>query len=576
VRDLAEKMTVKAGDVLKRLLGRGLMATINLSLSQDLAAELAKDFGYELKMVSFEDHALMEEQLAVKGGALTARPPVVTIMGHVDHGKTTLLDAIRKSDVVATEHGGITQHIGAYTVRFKDRGITFLDTPGHEAFTLMRARGAQVTDIVVLVVAADDGVMPQTLEAISHAKAANVPLVVAINKIDKPDAKLDRVKKDLADHGLLVEDWGGDTVSAEISAKQKKGLDKLLENILAVADILRECKADASLPASGTVLEARLDKSRGPVATVLVQQGTLHIGDAFIAGTVSGKVRALFDDLGRRIKEATPSVPVEVLGLQGVPSPGDRFKVITEEWRARQIGAYRQQKQREEQLLKLSRLTLDQLFLKIQEGQVKELNIILKADVQGSIEALVKTLERLSNPQVKVRFVHTAAGAISETDVLLASSSNAIIIGFNVRPDQNARALAGKEGVDIRLHSVIYEVADEIKRAMEGLLEPTYQETALGRAEIRNTFRVPKVGVVAGTYVLDGRMVRNADVRLLRDNVVVYQGKIVSLRRFKDDVNEVKSGYECGLAIGNFNDVKVGDIIEAFKIERVAPKEAVS
>ena len=576
MRDLAEKMTVKAGDVLKRLLGRGLMATINLSLSQDLAAELAKDFGYELKMVSFEDHALMEEQLAVKGGALTARPPVVTIMGHVDHGKTTLLDAIRKSDVVATEHGGITQHIGAYTVRFKDRGITFLDTPGHEAFTLMRARGAQVTDIVVLVVAADDGVMPQTLEAISHAKAANVPLVVAINKIDKPDAKLDRVKKDLADHGLLVEDWGGDTVSAEISAKQKKGLDKLLENILAVADILRECKADASLPASGTVLEARLDKSRGPVATVLVQQGTLHIGDAFIAGTVSGKVRALFDDLGRRIKEATPSVPVEVLGLQGVPSPGDRFKVITEEWRARQIGAYRQQKQREEQLLKLSRLTLDQLFLKIQEGQVKELNIILKADVQGSIEALVKTLERLSNPQVKVRFVHTAAGAISETDVLLASSSNAIIIGFNVRPDQNARALAGKEGVDIRLHSVIYEVADEIKRAMEGLLEPTYQETALGRAEIRNTFRVPKVGVVAGTYVLDGRMVRNADVRLLRDNVVVYQGKIVSLRRFKDDVNEVKSGYECGLAIGNFNDVKVGDIIEAFKIERVAPKEAVS
>jgi len=576
VRDLAEKMTVKAGDVLKRLLGRGLMATINLSLSQDLAAELAKDFGYELKMVSFEDHALMEEQLAVKGGALTPRPPVVTIMGHVDHGKTTLLDAIRKSDVVATEHGGITQHIGAYTVRFKDRGITFLDTPGHEAFTLMRARGAQVTDIVVLVVAADDGVMPQTLEAISHAKAANVPLVVAINKIDKPDAKLDRVKKDLADHGLLVEDWGGDTVSAEISAKQKKGLDKLLENILAVADILRECKADASLPASGTVLEARLDKSRGPVATVLVQQGTLHIGDAFIAGTVSGKVRALFDDLGRRIKEATPSVPVEVLGLQGVPSPGDRFKVITEEWRARQIGAYRQQKQREEQLLKSSRLTLDQLFLKIQEGQVKELNIILKADVQGSIEALVKTLERLSNPQVKVRFVHTAAGAISETDVLLASSSNAIIIGFNVRPDQGARALAEKEGVDIRLHSVIYEVADEIKRAMEGLLEPTYQEAALGRAEVRNTFRVPKVGVVAGTYVLDGRMVRNADVRLLRDNVVVYQGKIVSLRRFKDDVNEVKSGYECGLAIGNFNDVKVGDIIEAFKIERVAPKEAVS
>jgi translation initiation factor IF-2 len=576
VRDLAERMEVKAGDVLKRLLAKGIMATINMSLSPESTAEVAREFGFELTTVSFEDHALMEEQEAVKGGALVPRPPVVTIMGHVDHGKTTLLDAIRRSNVVASEHGGITQHIGAYTVQFRERGITFLDTPGHEAFTLMRARGAQVTDIVVLVVAADDGVMPQTMEAINHAKAAGVPLVVAINKIDKPDAKPDRVKKELSDRGLMVEEWGGETVAVEISAKQKVGLDKLLENILAVADVLRECKADPTLPASGTVLEARLDKSRGPVATVLVQQGTLHVGDPFIAGSVNGKVRALFDDLGRRLKEATPAIPCEVLGLQGVPAPGDRFKVVTEEWRARQIGAYRQQKLREEQLQKSSRLTLDHLFQKIQEGAVKELSLILKADVQGSIEAITKTLEKLSHSQVKLRIMHSAAGAISESDVLLASSSNAIVVGFNVRPDPNAKALAEKEGVDLRLHTVIYEVSDEIKRAMEGLLEPTFQENALGRAEVRNTFKVPKFGVVAGTYVLDGRMVRNADVRLLRDNVVVYQGKIVSLRRFKEDVNEVKSGYECGLAIGNFSDIKVGDIIEAFKVEKVAPKEVVT
>jgi len=573
VRDLAEKMEVKAGDVLKRLLTRGLMATINLSLSQTMATEVAKEFGFDLKMVSFEDHAQMEEQQAEKGGELKPRPPVVTIMGHVDHGKTTLLDAIRESNVVATEHGGITQHIGAYNVKFKERGITFLDTPGHEAFTLMRARGAQVTDIVVLVVAADDGVMPQTLEAISHAKAATVPIVVAINKIDKPDSKPDRVKKELSENGLLVEEWGGDTVAVEISAKQKKGLDALLENILAVADVLRECKSDPQLPASGTVLEARLDKSRGAVATVLVQQGTLRAGDAFIAGSFNGKVRALFNDLGERIKEAGPSIPAEVLGLPGVPSPGDRFKVVAEEWKARQIGAYRQQKDREKQLRASSRLTLDNLIQKIQEGEVKELNLILKADVQGSIEAIVQTLERLSHPKVKLRFLHSAAGAINETDVLLASSSNAIIVGFNVRPDLNARALAEKEGVDIRLHTVIYEVSDEIRRAMEGLLEPTFKESSLGRAEVRNTFKVPKFGVVAGTYVLDGRMVRNADVRLLRDNVVVYQGKIASLRRFKEDVSEVKSGYECGLAIGNFNDIKIGDIIEAFKVEKIAPAE---
>jgi len=568
-------MGVKASDVLKRLLSHGVVASINLSMSPELAAEVARDFGFELKTVSFEEHAALEEQEAVKGGALSMRNPVVTIMGHVDHGKTTLLDAIRESNVVATEHGGITQHIGAYTVRVKNRGVTFLDTPGHEAFTLMRARGAQVTDIVVLVVAAEDGVMPQTVEAINHARAAGVPIIVAINKIDKPDAKPDRVKKELSEHGLLVEEWGGDIVSVAISAKQKTGLNELLDMLLLMAD-MKELKADAVLPASGTVLESRLDSSRGPVATVLVQQGTLRVGDACIAGSVNGKVRALFDDRGRRLKEATPATPAEVLGLQGVPSPGDRFKVISEEWKARQIGSYRQQKLREEQLRKSSRLTLDHLFQKIQEGAVKELSLVLKADVQGSIEALTNTLERLSDPRVRLRFIHTAAGAISESDVLLASSSNAIIIGFNVRPDPNARALAEKEGVDIRLHTVIYEVAEEIRRAMEGLLEPTFQEITLGRAEVRSLFKVPKFGTIAGSYVLDGRIVRNADARLLRDNVVVYQGKITSLRRFKEDVSEVKSGYECGMAISNFTDLKVGDVIEAFKVEKVAPKEMVT
>jgi translation initiation factor IF-2 len=571
VRELAERMSVKVSDLVRRLMSHGVMATINLTLSPDRAAEVAKDFGFEVETIAFEDHALMKEREAVKGGKPKTRPPVVTIMGHVDHGKTTLLDALRESNIVATEFGGITQHIGAYTVKAKNRMVTFLDTPGHEAFTLMRARGAQATDIVVLVVAADDGVMPQTVEAINHARAAEVPMVVAINKIDKPEANAERVKRDLADHGILVEAWGGDTVSVEISAKERTGLDELLDMLLLVADI-RELEADAALPASGIVLEAKLDRARGPVATVLVQQGTLHVGETFVAGSVPGKARALFDDLGRRIKEAGPSIPVEVLGLEGIPAPGDRFKAI-DEAKARQIGAYRQQKAREETLRKSSRVTLDQLFGKIKEGEVKELNLILKADVQGSIEAITKTLERLSNDEVKVRFLHAGVGAVYESDILLASSSNAIVIGFNVRPDQKAKALIEKEEVDVRLHTVIYEVSDEIRKALVGLLEPTLQESRLGRAEVRNTFKVPKYGTIAGTYVLDGRMVRNADVRLLRDNVVVYQGKIVSLRRFKDDVNEVKSGYECGLAIGNFSDIKVGDVIEAFKIEKTAPRE---
>jgi translation initiation factor IF-2 len=432
-----------------------------------------------------------------------------------------------------------------------------------------------VTDIVVLVVAADDGVMPQTVEAINHARAAAVPIVVAINKMDRPDANPERVKKELADRDVLVESWGGETVCVEISAKEKKGLDDVIEMILLVAD-MKELKADASLPASGTIIEARLDKARGAVATVLMQQGTLNVGDNFIAGSITGKVRAMYDDRGRKVTKADPSFPAEILGLQGVPLPGDRFKAVENEARARQVVSYRQQKLREELLLKSSRMTLDHLHEQIQEGKVKELNLILKGDVQGSIEAVSKTLERLSTDDVKLRFIHQAVGAVNESDILLASTSNAVVIGFNVRPDPNAQTLAYKEGVEIRLHTVIYEVSDEIQKAMQGLLEPTYEEALVGHAEVRNTFKVPKFGVIAGTFVVDGRMVRNADVRLLRDNVVVCQGKIASLRRFKEDVTEVKSGYECGLAIGNYSDIKIGDIIEAFKLEKVTPKTVVA
>jgi len=493
-------------------------------------------------------------------------------MGHVDHGKTSLLDAIRETRVVDREHGGITQHIGAYTVTARNRGITFLDTPGHEAFTLMRARGAKVTDIVVLVVAADDGVMPQTIEAIDHARAAGVPIIVAINKIDKPEAKPDVVKKQLSDRGLLVEEWGGDVVSVQISAKQRKGIEDLLEMILLVTDI-QDLKADPKLPASGTVLEARLDRSRGPVATVLVQSGTLRVGDAFIAGAISGKVRAMLNDAGVKTQEAPPATPVEVLGLQGVPQAGDLFRVLVEEWKARQIGAYRQQKLREDTLQKSSRLTLDHLFQKIQEGVVKELSLVVKADVQGSVEALTKILGDLTSPKVKVRVLHASTGAITESDILLAATTNSIVIGFNVRPEKKAADLATKEEVDVRLHTVVYNVANEIKAAMAGMLEPTFHEVAQGRAEVRNTFKVPKFGIIAGCMVTEGKIVRNTEVRLLRDNVVIYTGRANSLRRFKDDVGEVKSGYECGIGLEKFSDIKPGDIIEAFKVEKVVSKE---
>jgi translation initiation factor IF-2 len=497
---------------------------------------------------------------------------VVTVMGHVDHGKTTLLDAIRSARVAEREAGGITQHIGAYAVQVNDRNVVFLDTPGHEAFTMMRARGARVTDVVVLVVAADDGVMPQTREAIDHAKAAGVPILVAINKIDKPDSNPDRVKKELADLGLTPEQWGGSTVMVEVSAKKKQNLDLLLEMVLLVTE-LSELKANPKRNASGTVLEAKLDKGRGPVATILVQDGTLRVGDTLIAGTIVGKVRALIDDRGRQLKSAGPATPVEVLGLGGLPQPGDAFQALTDAAKARQIAHFRQNQAKERALgAKGTRLTLESLQAQIAEGGVKELPIIVKADVQGSAEVLSDTLTKLTDEKVKVRIIHSGVGAINESDVLLASASNAIIIGFNVRPDRNAADIADRESVDIRQHSVIYNVVDEMKKAMAGLLEPTFKEVRIGTATVRDTFKVPKFGTIAGCMVTDGRITRSGDAqaRLLRDNVVVYEGRIGSLRRFKDDVSEVKAGFECGIGFDRFNDIKVGDVIEAFVVERVA------
>jgi translation initiation factor IF-2 len=567
VGELAEKLDVKMTEMIKKLMDRGIFASKNHSLDREMATEICKEFNAEAEFVTFEESVMLDHVEVSAPENLLPRPPVVTIMGHVDHGKTSLLDAIRKSRVTESEHGGITQHIGAYQVKVKDRKVTFLDTPGHEAFTLMRARGAKVTDIVVLVVAADDGVMPQTLESIAHTRAAKVPFVVAINKIDKPGVNVERVKRELSEHGLLAEDWGGDTVTVEVSAKTGKNLDLLLEMIALVADI-QNLKADPSLPASGVVLEAKIDKGRGNVATVLVQNGTLKVGDNFVAGAVYGKVRAMFDEHSEAVKEAPPSTPVEVLGLQGLPLAGDSFQSVDDE-KARQVSQYRQEKLRETAMSKNSRLTLDQLHRQLAEGETKEVAIVLKCDVQGSQEALSEMLSKLSNDKVKVRILHSGVGAITETDVVLAVASNAIIIGFNVRPERKAAELAAREKVDVRLHTIIYNVVDEIKQAMVGKLEPILKETRLGSAEVRDTFRVPKVGTIAGCYVTDGKITRNAELRLLRDNVVIYEGKVSSLKRFKDDASEVARGYECGIGIQNFNDLKVGDIIEAFVTERV-------
>ena len=570
IKELAEKMNIKSKYIIQKLIARGILASINQTLDLDVAKEVCGEFGYRAEVISFEQEAEAKQVVADNPEDHLSRPPVVTIMGHVDHGKTSLLDAIRETKVAASEAGGITQHIGAYQVEVKARSIVFLDTPGHEAFTLMRARGAQATDIVVLVVAADDGVMPQTIEAIHHAKAANVPIVVAINKIDKPGAQIDRVKQSLSEQGLLAEDWGGDVVMVSVSAKQRTNLDLLLEMILLVAD-LKDFKANPKRVASGVVLEAKVDKGRGVVATVLVQNGTLHVGDSFVAGAVHGRVRALTNDHGKNIESAGPSTPVEIQGLQELPQAGDTYQVFDDVTKARQVAEYRQAKLREKALRATARLSLQALFEQMREGTVKELPIILKCDVQGSVEVLTDVLNKLSTEKVKVRILHSGAGAVTETDVLLAAASDAIIIGFNVRPERKGQELADAEGVEIRLYTVIYNVSNDIKNAMIGMLEYTTHEKYLGRAEVRDTFRVPKYGFVAGSYILDGVIRRNAEVRLLRDNVVIHEGRIGSLRRFKDDVSEVKSGFECGIGFERFSDVKIGDIIEAYIIEKVQP-----
>ncbi len=573
VKDLADKLEVRVKDVLAKLLMKRIMLTINSTLDIETARDIAADFGAEIEMRSFEEELVSAEVEEAKAEDLEPRAPVVTVMGHVDHGKTSLLDAIRETRVAEREAGGITQHIGAYHVDVgAGRSVVFLDTPGHEAFTLMRARGAKVTDVVVLVVAADDGVMPQTREAIDHAKAANVPLVVAINKTDKPGANPENVKRELGELNLVPEDWGGDTVMVPVSAKKRENLDQLLEMILLSSDIL-ELKANPQRPASGTVLEAKLDRGRGPVATVLVQDGTLRVGDNLIAGPVVGKVRALIDDRGRPTKSAGPSTPVEVLGLTSLPQNGDPFQTVADPAKARQIATFRQTRAKELALgARGGRLTLESLKEQIAEGSVKDLPIIVKADVQGSAEVLADTLTKLSDEKVRIRIVRSGAGAITESDVLLGSASNAIVIGFNVRPDRNAAGVAEREGVDVRMHSIIYNVTDEIKKGMAGMLDPTFKEIRVGAAEVREVFKVPKIGAIAGCIVTEGRITRSGDTvaRLLRDNEVINEGKIGSLRRFKDDVSEVKSGVECGIGLDRFNDIKVGDVIEVFTMERVA------
>jgi len=568
VGELAKRMGIKATDLIRALMKMGLMATINHPLDVDTATLLAGDFGYEIENVAVDLDEILES-VPDSDESLQARPPVVTIMGHVDHGKTSLLDAIRETNVIAGEAGGITQHIGAYDVELNGRKITFLDTPGHEAFTAMRARGAKVTDIVILVVAADDGVMPQTKEAINHSKAAGVPIIVAINKVDKPDSKPERVKQELTEHGLVAEEWGGDTTMVEVSAKKRMNLEALLEMILLQADVM-DLKANPDKAAKGTIVEGKLDKGRGPVATVLVQEGTLKLGDYCVVGVHSGRVRAMQNDRGEKVLEAGPSTPVELIGLSGVPDAGDVFVAMKDERQAKEIATLRQIKQRELELAKHTKLSLEDLYSKIQAGEVKDLNVIVKGDVQGSVEAVGESLRKLSTAAVRLNVLHSAVGAVTETDVNLASASNAIIIGFNVRPEVKAQALAEKEGVDIRQYSIIYNAVEDVKKAMEGLLSPIFKEKYLGRAEIRDVFSVPKVGNVAGCYIQDGKVVRNAQVRLLRDNIVVYEGKMSSLRRFKDDVKEVATGYECGIGLENYNDIKVGDIIEAFEMEKIA------
>ncbi len=569
VGELAKKMGVKASEVINKLIGLGLMVTINQSIESDVATLIAGEFGYQVDSVGTEyDESLQKVESLSEN--LTTRAPVVTIMGHVDHGKTSLLDAIRQTNVIAGEVGGITQAIGAYHVRIKDRDIVFLDTPGHEAFTAMRARGADVTDIVVLVVAADDGVKDQTIEAINHARVAGVPIIVAVNKIDKPGADPGKIKQVLSDYNLVSEQWGGDTIYCEVSAKKKQGIEELLEMILLQADVM-DLRADFTRPARGVIIEAKLDRGRGPVATVLIEEGTLREGDAFVSKTEFGKVRALINDQGERVEEGGPSMPVEVIGFSRVPQVGAEFICVEDEKKARSIGEYWIRKERERELSKSSKITLEQLYQKIKEG-VKELNVIIKGDVQGSIEAMTDALNKLSTADIKLKIIHSSTGAITETDVMLASASNAIIIGFNVRPDSRVTGIAEQEGVEIKLYEVIYDVIADVKAAMEGLLEPIYKETVIGRAEVKELFKVPKLGTIAGSYVTGGKIARNANLKLVREGVQIYDGKLLSLRRFKDDAKEVMEGFECGIGIEGFNDIRVGDIIEAYINEQIERK----
>ena len=581
VKDLAEKLEIRAKDLIATLLMRGVFVTVNQSLDAEMVKDVAAKFGAAANVISYEEeiaNQAIEEVLEAENieELEVPRAPVVTVMGHVDHGKTSLLDAIRETDVAAGEAGGITQHIGAYKVRFTKEGspasgreIVFLDTPGHEAFTRMRARGAKVTDIVVIVVAADDGVMPQTLEAVDHAKAAEVPIIVAVNKIDKPEANPDRVKKQLADRGLTPDDWGGDTYYVNVSAKKRQNLDLLLEMICLVSDI-KGPKATPGRKAVGSVLEAKLDRGRGAVATVLVQDGTLHLNDSYIVGNTFGKVRAMFDDRGRALEEAAPSTPIEVLGLEALPDAGDTFLVVADRDKAKGIAQYRKMKEREAQLAKSSRVSLEGLAEQIRQAGVKDLPLIIKGDVTGSVEVLADSLVRMSTEKVRIKVIHSGVGSITESDVLLATASNAIIIGFNVRPERKAAELAQQEGIEIRLHSIIYELQDEIHLAMMGLLEPTFKENYVGRAEVLNIFKIPKVGTIAGCRVLDGVIRRDAEVKVMRDGEQVFKGKIGSLKRFKDDAREVTNGMECGIGIANFGDIKTGDTLEAFTTEKLA------
>ncbi|OEH92318.1 translation initiation factor IF-2 [Bacillus solimangrovi] len=572
VGEFAEKLGKESSEIIKKLMMLGVMATKNQDLDSDSIELLAEDFGVKVEEeIHLEETDFAAYEVEDSEDDLSIRPPVVTIMGHVDHGKTTLLDSIRKTKVTEGEAGGITQHIGAYQITNKGKKLTFLDTPGHAAFTTMRARGASVTDITILVVAADDGVMPQTIEAISHAKAAEVPIIVAVNKIDKEGANPDRVMQELMEHGLVAEEWGGETIFVKLSAIQGEGIDDLIEMITLVSEV-EELKANPNRVAAGTVIEAQLDKGRGSVATLLVQKGTLRVGDPIVVGNTFGRVRAMVNDLGRRVKEAGPSTPVEITGLNDVPQAGDPFLVFKDEKKARQIGEARAQKLLEEQRGEKTKVSLDDLFEQIKQGEMKELNLILKADVQGSAEALASSLQKIDVEGVQVKIIHTGVGAITDSDITLAAASNAIVIGFNVRPDVNAKKTAESEGVDIRLHRIIYKVIEEIEFAMKGMLDPEFEEKVIGTVEVRETFKVSKVGTIAGCYVTDGKITRDASIRLIRDGIVVFEGEIDSLKRFKDDAKEVAQGYECGITIAKFNDIKEGDVIEGYVMEEIEVK----